>query len=164
MAWRFFVAVNRRIGGFLTLRLCVAFLWRFIMSEFTKEEIQEAYVKAIEILFNGAVAATPDQISEQVIKDVDVMIREITKCSASLTELSFKLIYKAAMMVASPIIDDYTNNFYTRLFIKQGGGKSWEKILLDWIKALQGNRRHMLCLITARTKWRSKIEIELLGL
>ncbi len=135
------------------------------MTTPTKEQVQVAYAKTIEILFNGAVTATPDQITPEVIKKVDTMIQEIAKCSKLMTELSFKLIYKAAMMaIINPLVDEYTNNFYTRLFIKQGGGKSWEKVLLEWVHSLQGNRRHAACIITARSRWRSPIEIELLGL
>lgn len=130
----------------------------------TKQQTNEAYAKTIDILFNGAVKAHPNDINADVIHDVDMMIQEIAKCSASITELSFKLIYKAATMAVSPVIDAYTNNFYQRLFIKQGGGKSWEKVLLNWVQKLQGNRRHMLCVITARSRYRTKIELALLGL
>lgn len=135
------------------------------MTTPTKKQVQEAYAKTIEILFNGAAKATPEQITPEVIKQVDTMVQEIAKCSKLITELSFKLIYKAAMMaVVNPLVDEYTNNFYTRLFIKQGGGKSWEKVLLEWVHSLQGNRRHVTCVITARSRWRSPIEIALLGL
>lgn len=39
-----------------------------------------------------------------------------------------------------------------------------EELFSVWIMALMGNRRFVACLYQARRNWRSKIQIELMGL
>lgn len=57
------------------------------MSDLSKEQVKEAYAKAIEVLFGGVVQASPNEITEQVIQDVDKMISEIANCSQILPRL-----------------------------------------------------------------------------
>ncbi len=40
----------------------------------------EAYAKMIEVLFAGAVDAEPDEINDEVVRIVDTVFLEITKC------------------------------------------------------------------------------------
>lgn len=134
------------------------------MTKLTKRQVQEAYAKSIEILFNKTVRATPEQITPEVIEKVDLMIGEITKCSKALQELSFRLIYKASsMMVGTYVIDRYVENFIQNLVVKQGVAQ-YGNLLAKWIGSLETNRKHKFCVITARSKWRSAIEAELMGL
>ncbi len=58
------------------------------MSNLTKEQVKEAYAKAIEVLFGGVVQASPDDITEQVIQDVDKMISEIANCSQNIAKIA----------------------------------------------------------------------------
>lgn len=139
----------------------------------TKEQIQQAYADSINILFGGAVQAEAEQISEQVILDVDTMIGEIANCSKSMTELSFNLIFSVLLAIGSGKIVDvatnvfgvYADNFFVRFMLEyEPAGLAYMPVsnfLHDWVQALMKSRSHKACILTARAKWRSKIEAEL---
>lgn len=139
------------------------------MSNFSQKQINEAYAKTIDILFNGAVRATPEQITPEVIEKVDKMIREIVNCSKALTELSFKLIFQATVgnNIANTV-DKYVENFWVRLFfIYDPAGSALSPVvdvLVKWVQTLNKHRQHKFCVITARSRWRSPIEIALMGI
>lgn len=67
------------------------------MSKATKDEVKVVYAKVIEILFGGVVQATPNEITKQVIQDVDKMIVEIANCSQNIAQVGIDLIYKASV-------------------------------------------------------------------
>ena len=76
MAWRFLLLSILGLMVFNPATLC-RFLMETVMSKLTKEQ---AYCKMIDVLFAGAVRATPDEINNEVIRIVDTMFVEITKC------------------------------------------------------------------------------------
>ncbi|MFB2578750.1 hypothetical protein ACEYX6_06295 [Acinetobacter sp. c2-A9] len=55
------------------------------MANVSKEEL---YCKLIDVLFAGAVQATPDEINDEVIRIVDTMLVEITKCHNTVKPLA----------------------------------------------------------------------------
>lgn len=55
------------------------------MSNLSKEQ---AYCKMIDVLFAGAVRATPDEINDEVVRIVDTMFVEITKCHNTVKPLA----------------------------------------------------------------------------
>lgn len=142
----------------------------------TQEQVQQAYADTINILFGGAVRAEPEQINEQVILHVDMMVSEIANCSKNMTELSFNLIFNALLLVgsgkiataAANLFGVYADNFLVRFMLEyEPTGIAYQpvsELLHQWVQALMRNRLHKACILTARANWRSKIEIELLGL
>lgn len=49
------------------------------MTSPSEEQTNIAYAKTIEILFDGVITASPDDITSEVIYHVDSMIQEIAK-------------------------------------------------------------------------------------
>lgn len=133
-----------------------------------QEQVQKAYAETISILFSGSIQAKPADITAHVIQKVDTMITEIAQCSKAITELSFALIFQAAVgYPVATITDILTNNILIRLWLmhdpKGTALSPIHTVLQDWIHALTSNYRHIACVTTARAKWRSAIQMELMG-
>ena len=137
------------------------------MAQLTKQQVQEAYVKAIWVLFGGAVQATPSQITPQVIQDVDKMIVEIANCSRNIAQIGIDIIYKVTIGRVVDMATGFFDNIVIDTLLDQATGNIQDKIetlFSEWVHRLIGNRRFVGCLYQARRNWRSKIEIELLGI
>lgn len=80
------------------------------MSNLSKEQVKADYAKAIEVLFGGVVQASPDDITEQVIQDVDKMIGEIANCSTNIAKIGIDIIYKATIGRAVDAVTGYFDN------------------------------------------------------
>lgn len=125
--------------------------------EMTLREKQQAYADAINILFNGAIPVEPEQVNEEVMKLVDAMIADITKCSQKIASFGFDVIYKLTT-------DTALGMFIPTLFIKLGTSAAIKALLKKWVLKLSSGYQFIGCLNTARANYRSKIQIELLGL
>ncbi|MCG7412071.1 Uncharacterised protein [Moraxella lacunata] len=137
------------------------------MSDLSKEQVKEAYAKAIEVLFGGVVQASPNEITEQVIQDVDKMISEIANCSQNIAKIGIDIIYKATIGRVVDAATGYFDNILIDTLLDEATSDIQDKIeelFSAWIMALMGNRRFVACLYQARRNWRSKIQIELMGL
>lgn len=137
------------------------------MSNLTKEQVKEAYAKAIEVLFGGVVQASPNEITEQVIQDVDKMIGEIVNCSKNIAKIGIDIIYKATIGRAVDAVTGYFDNILIDTLLDEATSNVQDKIedlFNAWVMALISNRRFVGCLYQARRNWRSKIQIELMGL
>ena len=120
-------------------------------------ELRQAYVDAIEILFAGVIEADTGQISDDVIHDVDKMLVEISKCSEKISSLGFDLLYKVTLCsVIGKVIENLILRYSTNLVVK--------KTLKEWVIALSSNYQFSPCLNAARINWKSKVEIDLLGI
>lgn len=125
--------------------------------EMTYQEKQQAYVDAIEILFAGAIKLQAYQINDQVMKSVDSMITDITKCSQRIASFGFDVIYKLT-------VDTVLGMYIPVLVIKLGTSFAVKQLLKKWVTQLTSNYQFIACLNVARANYRSRIEIELLGL
>lgn len=134
------------------------------MAQLTPE-IRHAYANAIQILFGGAVSATPDDINDAVVDDIDTMIREISKCSKDLTEFYFGFIYDATVSKAvESLVSKIFDKFIEQKIAENRLNDKLSELLLNWVNQLTGNRRFVACLYQARVNWRSKVTIDLLGI
>lgn len=138
------------------------------MSNLSKKDVQVAYANAIEILFGGVIKAEPSQVTEQVIKDVDTMIYEIANCSKNIVQIGIDIIYKVTVergigAVKGLFID---NLLLDILFDKatQNQQDYIKELFDEWMHKLIGNRRFRACIYQARRNWRSKVEMELMGI
>ena len=124
-------------------------------------QVKQIYANLIGILFNGAVTATPDQISNQVITDVDAMMIAIAKCSQPFKEATFKVIYNVIIgKFVGKFVESIVENFILREHIE---GKI-EDLIQDWVLSLVKDYQFRPCVDGARLNWRSPIEIDLLGI
>ena len=124
-------------------------------------ELKQAYVDAIRILFNGVLTATPDQINERVIADVDKMLKEIATCSKALANLGFDLVYdlildKKVEEGLKTVIENFLVRYFTLNKVKD--------IIQDWVLKMVSDVRFKICLDSARVNWKSRIAEDLLDL
>ena len=159
------------------------------MSKLTKEQ---AYCKMIDVLFAGAVRATPDEINNEVIRIVDTMFVEITKCHNMVKPIAvlfdgFATLYEGAvpdeikLLVGSVTWQEYLLGKAQGLAVdrvadiigkdiadpiaKTAKAVEVVKTFYDsWIKYSQKDRRMLLCINKARANWRSPLQIALMGL
>ena len=124
-------------------------------------ELKQAYVDAIRILFNGVLSASPDQINDQVIADVDAMFVEIAKCSQAMSRLGFELIYELTLgMALGKITGSLIGNFFLRAKVEE---KIQDKVE-QWVLGLTSDFRYRPCIEGAKVNWKSKIELDLLDI
>lgn len=152
----------------------------------------ETYAKMIELLFAGAVSAEPDDINDEVIRIVDTVFLEITKCHNRIKPIA--VIFDGIGELYDGAIPDEL-----KLLV---GSKTWQAYLLgkiqatavdkvadvvgkdiadpitkatkaaevvgvfyeSWIKYSQKDRRMMLCINKARVNWRTPLQLALMGL
>ena len=118
-------------------------------------ELKQDYVDVIALLFDGVITATPDQINNQVIVDVDTMMKEIAKCSQKMASFGFDVVYKLTLgSVIGMVIDSFIKRFATNAVVKA--------TIKEWVKALASNYQFSACLSAAQVNWKSKVEIDLL--
>lgn len=136
---------------------------------------KQAYVDAISVLFDGAIQATPEQISEEVMIKVDIMISEIVNCSEKIKNFAYSTFYTFTLSHFSMYGSKYLLGKYVvpemsllhSLFIQSGAMFAdyfVNKIFTAWVEALTKNRAFAGCLNVARANWRSPIEADLMGL
>ena len=120
-------------------------------------ELKRAYADVIDLQFNNVIKATPDQINQQVVDDIDTMMIEIAKCSQAMAQFGFEVVYKLTLATAvGKIIDG---------FIKSKGTNAAVKFTLKkWVTELASRRQFAPCLNGARVNWKSKIELDLLDI
>ena len=150
--------------------------------------IQESYVKILNVLFEGAVRARPDQITEEVVGMADQMFSEIGACHERLKPLAVladgiagsvmeQLPDELALLFGNVPFDEYliskgrdeTAKEIKRLGFNKAVGLNnaltvLEAFIKSWIKYSAADRKLRMCIVTAQARWRSKVEIELLGL
>ena len=138
------------------------------MQKLTQIE-KEIYASAINSLFGGSVQATPDQITLSITQDVDTMIQEISKCSKAVGSFAFEMFYnfvlawipgKAVEYVFEGVEYQTTTllgKFVATELVNAG-------LLNDLVLFLSRSHRFIGCLYQARANWRSKIQLELMGL
>lgn len=127
-------------------------------------ELKAAYANAIQVLFGGVVQASAGDITPTVVKYVDTMMTEISKCSKAITELSFSLIYEATVSgvighVISKLRGDLAGTVAAELI-----NEAVSELLQNWVTSLSSNRQFVGCLYQARANWRSAITLELMGI
>lgn len=143
------------------------------MEKMTYED-KKMYAGMINELFGGAVRATPDQINETICLYVDQMVYDIEKCSKDIASFAFGAFYTFTFAHFTKFAIDYAlakwypgislGREISRWLATEGIDTGLNDYLSNWIATLIGNRRFVACVYTARVKWRSKIEIELLGI
>ncbi|OAM44409.1 hypothetical protein A7Q03_08575 [Eikenella sp. NML99-0057] len=150
--------------------------------------IQESYVRILNVLFEGAVRAQPNQITEEVVGMADQMFSEIGACHERLKPLAvlvdgiagsvMKLLpNELTLLFGNVPFDKYllskgrdaTAAEIKRLGYNKAVGlnnalKVLEAFMESWIKYSAADRKLRMCIVTAQARWRSKVEIELLGL
>lgn len=141
------------------------------MQKLTQIE-KEIYASAINSLFGGSVQATPDQITLSITQDVDTMIQEISKCSKAVGSFAFEMFYnfvlawipgKAVEYVFEGVeyqITTLLGQFVATELVNAGV----QSLLNDLVLFLSRSHRFIGCLYQARANWRSKIQLELMGL
>ena len=150
--------------------------------------IQESYVKILNVLFEGAVRAQPNQITEEVVGMADQMFSEIGACHERLKPLAVlvdgiagsvmeQLPNELNLLFGNVSFDKYllgkgrdvTAKEIKRLGFNKAVGlnnalKVLEAFIESWIKYSAADRKLRMCIVTEQDIWRSKVEIELLGL
>ena len=109
------------------------------------QEDRESYALIINKIYEGNMHVESYEITESVAEEVEKMCSDIIKCSQSIAELGFSVIYT---LTVSPLIPG--------LLAKLGGAAAKE-ILRDWIVALFGNRQSLFCVNPAKANYRSSI-------
>lgn len=140
------------------------------MQKLTQIE-KEIYASAINSLFGGSVQATPDQITLSITQDVDTMIQEISKCSKAVGSFAFEMFYNFVLAwipgkAVEYVFEHIPHNVYTLLgqwYFSEKTNETVEALMSDWVNTLTRNRRFIGCLYQARANWRSKIQLELMG-
>lgn len=137
-------------------------------------EMKKKYAETINALFDGSVRATPDQINETLCLYTDKMILDITNCSKNITNFAFNVFYtftfshftKFAVQYAlgrwfpsMSLLDDFV-----KWSAVEKADYEFSGFIADWISELTKRRKFVGCVYTARANWRSRFEIELLGI
>ena len=94
-------------------------------------------------------------------------ISEIANCSQNIAKIGIDIIYKATIGRVVDAATGYFDNILIDTLLDEATSDIQDKIeelFSAWIMALMGNRRFVACLYQARRNWRSKIQIELMGL
>lgn len=124
-----------------------------------KQETKEAYANLINILFNGVIKAEAYQINDTVVKLVDNMVIDITKCSEAISSFGFDVIYETtAGIVAGLILDTFIDTLLVKLVTEE----AVSTLLKKWVLKLSSGYQFIACLQTARLTYRSRIESELI--
>ena len=125
------------------------------------QELKNVYANTIGIVFNGVLRATPEQINDQVVTDVDKMLVEIAQCSKGVSSFGFDVLYQ--LILSNPVgkaVDNIVENFFLHYKITT----KIEDVLKDWVMALASKYQYRPCLDGARVNWKSKIELDLLNI
>lgn len=130
---------------------------------------KERYVEGIQVLFGGTIHAETYQITEEVIHYVDQFIDQVRQCSHAMaqTQLSFlyALTFGPAVAAATGAATAYfLDVLAVEIVAKFGAKAAVKKVLSEWVGELGKGYQFPPCLNGARLKWRSKIELELMGL
>lgn len=137
-------------------------------------EYKKHYADLINELFGGAVHATPEQINATLCLYTEEMVRDITNCSKDIASFAFGTFYTFVLSHFTKYAIDYALakwrpgisllNEFEHWAATQGIHTGISEYSSNWIATLIGNRRFVGCVYAARVKWRSKFEIELLGI
>ena len=125
------------------------------------QELKKVYADTIGILFNGVLRATPDQINDQVVTDVDKMLVEVARCSEAVSNLGFDALYE--LILSTPVgkaVDNIIENFFLHYKVTT----KIEAVLKSWVLTLASKYQYRPCLDGARVNWKSKIELDLLDI
>lgn len=150
------------------------------------------YVKIIDVLFAGAVNASPDDINNEVIRIVDTMLVEITKCHNTIKPLAVLfdglgtmlegevpneikvligsmpwqeyLLGKAEGAATKKVAEIIGEDIIDPIAKAEKAAKILNIFVESWIKYSNKDRRMLLCINKARANWRSAVQIALLGL
>lgn len=143
---------------------------------------QKAYANIINALFNGSVKANPEQITEELVDMADTMFAEIATCHERIKPLAI-LADGIGRSVMELMNNEIKLIFGVDNFAQYLKGKTRDEIFKalkqnklnaalkvlesfykSWLAYTAKDRRLKVCIVTAQTRWRSKFEIELLGL
>lgn len=131
-------------------------------------ETKQMYAQAVNVLFGGTIAVTADEITNEVIVLTDTMITEIANCSRNITKIGFEIIYKVTVgRVIDAGVNAFSNNLLSEILINEATDDIQEEIkttLENWVYALMGNRRFLMCINAAKLRYRSPLVIALMGL
>ena len=118
----------------------------------------EMYADVINELFDGAMQnVTPDLINDNVKYVADKMVTDIAQCSKGFRKLEFDLIYSATVgNLFGKLLEEIVKNGFARDYVASEIG--------NFLETLLPNVRYKTCVMAARSKYRSQMEIALLGL
>jgi hypothetical protein len=121
------------------------------MADLTQKD-KQAIVDAIEVIFNGAVYATPDQITDEVADMVTKIINEISSATKKIKYTYggvFSILY-----LGLPVTGIIAG--IQKLLLGQ--------LLALWFREITQYIGLRSSLVTAAARWRSPIELALMGL
>lgn len=146
---------------------------------------KEAYAKIINILFDGALNPTPEQITPEAVRLADEMAAQISTCHERIRPFSlivngiadsiYALMPNTLALAFGPTTwEQYFTNtsrdglvkvikdlFYQDAGKANAAAKVLEAFYDNWLKHTAKDRRMKMCIVTARVHWRSRIETEI---
>ena len=137
------------------------------MSNLTKEQVKEAYAKLLKfclvVLYRQALMI----LLSKSFKMWTRWLARLPIAHKNIAKIGIDIIYKATIGRVVDAATGYFDNILIDTLLDEATSDIQDKIeelFSAWVMALIGNRRFVACLYQARRNWRSKIQIELMGL
>ncbi|MFC3874893.1 hypothetical protein [Neisseria musculi] len=116
------------------------------------QEMKVVYAGIIQKFYDGALRAAPEDITPEAADIVDQMLNAVKECSKA---------YLAADAVFSVF---YGKTPLTGEWIWTKLGKDALGMVGKWRDVLYNNRRYRSCVVAVALRWRSPLQIVLLGI
>lgn len=136
------------------------------MSDFsiTLEE-RTAIAKSINIFFQGTIEATPDQITEEVVSMFGTVLQETANGTKAVLTLFSRLIQGFfSELLTVPVITESFFLTVIHFYYNKKAEDTLDKIADMIVDEIVKYRMSNICYQTVKLKWRSPMQLVLLGL